>query len=204
MTRNEFIIKLKSKLVNFPDNEVNDRLNFYNEIIDDYMDDGMAESDAVEKLGSIEEICAAIASDIPLGKLAKKKLQGNKKLSTFEIILLIVGFPIWFSLLAAGFAVVIATYASLWAVVVSFWAVVLSCCVASFVGIIMFIIYLCTSEYLLGFVILGSSFILLGIAGLFFVLAKYLTKFAIKLPKILFSWVKKLFIIKENKDEENN
>ena len=59
-------------------------------MIDDYIDNGMSENDAVLKLGSIDEIAETIAEDIPLSSIANKKLKRNKKLSTLEIILIIV------------------------------------------------------------------------------------------------------------------
>lgn len=203
MTKSEFINKIKSKLSNFPENIVDDRLSFYTEMIDDYIDEGMTEVEACEKLGSIDEIVESIAEDIPLSKLAKKKLNNRNKLSTLNIVLLIIGFPLWFSLLAVGFAVIISIYAALWSVVICLWAVVLSCGVSSMAGIILFIIYLCTSNYALGFVVLGTSFVLLGICGLLIFVSKYLTIFTIKLPKLFLRSIKKLFIIKEVKDEEN-
>lgn len=203
MTKSEFIQKLESKLSNFPIDLVNDRICFYSEMIDDYIDNGLSESDAVEKLGSIDEICEIIAEDIPLSSIAKKKLKRNKKLSTLEIILLIVGFPIWFSLLASGLAVVISLYASLVAIVVSLWAVVLSCAISSIAGVVLFIIYLCLGNTPLAILMLSASFILLGVAGLFIILSKYLTKFTIKLPNQFFKWIKRLFIIKEVNDGEN-
>lgn len=203
MTKSEFINKIKSKLSNFPENIVDDRLSFYTEMIEDYIDEGISEEEAVEKLGSIDEIVESIAEDIPLSKLAKKKLNNRNKLSTLNIVLLIIGFPLWFSLLAVGFAVIISIYAALWSVVICLWAVVLSCGVSSMAGIILFIIYLCTSNYALGFVVLGTSFVLLGICGLLIFVSKYLTIFTIKLPKLFLRSIKKLFIIKEVKDEKN-
>ena len=197
MTKEEFIKKLKIKLSNFPENEVHDRINFYEEMINDYMEDGMTETEAVEKLGSIDEIVEAIAEEIPLSKIAKKKFKTKKKLSSLNIILLILGFPIWFSLLAALATVVVSLYAALWSVVISLWAVVASCVATSIVGAILFIIYLCTGNPSLGFLLLGVSLILLGISTLLSVITKYLTDFTIKVPKLLFKWIKKLFIVKE-------
>ena len=197
MTKEEFIKKLKIKLSNFPEIEVHDRISFYEEMINDYIEDGMTETEAVEKLGSIDEIVEAIAEEIPLSKIAKKKLATRKKLSTLNIILLILGFPIWFSLFMGGFAVVVSLYAALWSVVISIWAVVVSCVATSIVGAILFIIYLCTVNPSLGFALLGVSLILLGISTLLSVITKYLTDFTIKVPKLLFKWIKKLFIVKE-------
>ena len=204
MNRFEFISKLKSKLSNFPEVEVNDRVSFYTEMINDYLDNGLSEEEAVLKLGSIDEIAETIAEDIPLSKLAKKKLNNRNKLSTLNIVFLIIGFPLWFSLLAAGFAVIISVYAALWSVVISLWAVVVSCGATSLASLLLFMIYLSEGNSALAFGLLGTSLMLLGISGLFLLLSNYLTKFAIKVPKLLFKWIKRLYIVKEVQDEENN
>lgn len=197
MTKSEFILKLYNKLKNFPEIEVKDRISFYSEIIDDYIDEGLSETEAVSKLGSIDEIAETIAEDIPLSKLAKKKLNNRNKLSTLNIVLLIIGFPLWFTLLAAGFAVIISIYAALWSVVICLWAVVVSCGATSLVSLLLFIIYLCEGNPTLAFVLLGTSFVLLGISALFLLLSKYLSILTIKVPKLIFKWIKRLFIVKE-------
>ena len=204
MNRFEFISKLKSKLSNFPEVEVNDRVSFYTEMINDYLDNGLSEEEAVLKLGSIDEIAETIAEDIPLSKLAKKKLNNKNKLSTLNIVFLIIAFPLWFTLLAAGFAVIISVYAALWIIVISLWAVVVSCGATSLASLLLFMIYLSEGNSALAFCLLGASFVLLGISGLFLLLSNYLTKFVIKVPKLLFKWIKRLFIVKEVQDEENN
>lgn len=202
MNKNEFINKLNSKLSNFPENDVLDRISFYTEMIDDYVDEGMSEEEAILKLGSIDEIVESIAGEIPLSKIAKKKLKSRRKLNTLEIVLLIVGFPIWFSLLAGSLAVILAIYAAIWSLVISLWAVVVSCGVTAFASIILFIIYLCSGNPSLGFGLLAASLVLLGFSMLFILASKYLTDVTIKLPKMLFKWIKSLFIIKEDVNNE--
>lgn len=197
MTKIEFLNKLNSKLDNFPEQEVNDRISFYIEMIDDYIEEGLTESEAVEKLGSIDEIASSIAGDIPLVKIAKKNLKSKRKLSGLEITLLIVGFPIWFSLLVALFAVVISLYVSIWAVVISFWACVLSFFVSSFASIVLFIVYLCVGNVPLSLMSLGCSLVLFGLSILFFLLCKYLTIWVIKLTNKMLKSFKNLFIKKE-------
>lgn len=197
MTKIEFVSKLRSKLSNFPEQEVNDRISFYIEMIDDYIEEGFAEEKAVEKLGSIDEIASIIAGDIPLVKIAKKNLKTNRKLSSLEITLLIVGFPIWFSLLAAGFAVVIALYASIWAVVISLWSCVVSFAVCSLAAILLTVVYLCVGNVPLALMALSLSFVLFGLSILFYLLCKYLTLWVIKLTNKMIKMFKNLFIKKE-------
>ncbi|MBE6131506.1 MAG: DUF1700 domain-containing protein [Erysipelotrichaceae bacterium] len=197
MTKIEFLNKLNSKLSNFPETEVNDRLSFYIEMIDDYMDEGLTESEAVEKLGSIDEIAESIAGDIPLVKIAKKNLKTKRKLSGLEITLLIVGFPIWFSLLVALFAVVISLYVSIWSVLISIWACGISFSICSLGTILLFIVYLCVGNVPLAFMLLSCSLVLFGLSILFFLLCKYLTIWVIKLTNKMLKSFKNLFIKKE-------
>lgn len=203
MTKSEFIRKLNSRLSNFPENEVSDRVSFYTEIIDDYIDEGISEEEAVEKLGSIDEIVSSIAGEIPLKDIAKKKLNSRRKLKALEIVLLIVGSPIWVSLFAAFFAVIVSLYAVLWSIVISLWAIFVSCFVCSFASMILFVINLCVGNSSLGFGFLGTSFVLLGVSLLFMLLSRYLTVVVIKVPKLFFKWIKSMFIIKEKENEES-
>lgn len=202
MNKNEFINKLNNKLSNFPETEVLDRISFYTEMIDDYVDEGMSEEEAILKLGSIDEIVESIAHEIPLSKIAKKKLKSRRKLNTLEIVLLIVGFPLWFSLLAGGISVILALYAAIWTVVICLWAIVVSCGVTAFASVILFIVYVCSGEPSLGFGLFAAALVLLGVAMLFIIASKYLTDITIKLPKMLFRWIKSLFIIKEDVNNE--
>ena len=197
MNKIEFLNKLNSKLANFPEQEVNDRISFYIEMIDDYIEEGLTESEAVEKLGSIDEIASSIAGDIPLVKIAKKNLKSKRKLSGLEITLLIVGFPIWFSLLATGFAVGISLYVSILAVVIIFWACLLSFVVSSFASLLLFLVYLCVGNVPLSLMSLGCSLVLFGLSILFILLCKYLTIWVIKLTNKMLKSFKNLFIKKE-------
>lgn len=197
MTKDEFIYKLNSKLCKFPDAEVNDRISFYIEMIDDYMEEGLSESEAIEKLGSIDEIAESIAGDIPLAKIAKKNLKSKRKLSVLEIILLIVGFPIWFSLLVAVIAIAIALYASIWAVIISLWAIDLALIICLFSTPFLLDFYPFQGNILKACVCFGAVLVLVGLSLLFYLLSKHLTIFVIKLTKKSIIGVKNLFIKKE-------
>ena len=75
MTKIEFILELKNKLSGLPQAEVDDRLLFYSEMIDDRIEDGMTEEAAVNDLGSIDEIASQIFMDTPLPKVVKATAQ---------------------------------------------------------------------------------------------------------------------------------
>lgn len=145
MTKNEFLIKLMQGLSSLPTTEIEERVDFYSEMIDDRIEEGLTEEEAVAAVGSVETVIDQIITETPFVSLIKEKMKHTRRLRTWEIVLLAVGSPIWISLLAAAFAVTIALYASLWAVAGSLWAVpgaliggtvgcILACPIFIFVG----------------------------------------------------------------------
>ena len=46
MLKNEFMEQLRSRLVGLPSQEVEERLGFYSEMIDDRIEDGLTEEEA--------------------------------------------------------------------------------------------------------------------------------------------------------------
>ena len=94
MTKLQFLLALHDKLAGLPRNEVEERLNFYSEMIEDRMEDGLSEEEAVAAVGSIDEIAAQITADIPLIKIVKEKVKPKRKRNAWEITLLAVGSPL--------------------------------------------------------------------------------------------------------------
>ena len=123
MTKNEFLEKLKEKLSFLPSDDVNERLTFYGEMIDDRMEEGLSEEEAVNGVGGIDDVVSQTVSDTSLIKLVKEKVRPKRKLKGWETALIIIGSPLWLPLLIAFLAVVFALYVSVWAVVAAFWAV---------------------------------------------------------------------------------
>ena len=75
MTKSEFLDALRKRLSGLPEKEVESRLNFYSEMIDDRVEDGALEPAAVWHLGDVDEIASEIIADIPLKKLVKNKIK---------------------------------------------------------------------------------------------------------------------------------
>ncbi len=123
MTKGAFLAQLCEALGGLPSADVEERLAFYGEMIDDRMEDGVSEEEATVAIGSVEEIAAQIIAETPLTKLVKEKIRPKKHLPTWAIVLLVVGAPVWGSLLIAAFAVAFSLYVASWSIVVSLWAV---------------------------------------------------------------------------------
>ena len=123
MTKEKFLELLRKGLSRLPREEIDERINFYSEMIADRMEEGLSEEEVIADIGSPEEIAVQIVSEaLPKGE-EKKKLKNGRKFRAWEIVLLVLGSPLWIALLAAAFAVVISLLAALWAVIVCFWAV---------------------------------------------------------------------------------
>jgi uncharacterized membrane protein len=121
MRKEEFLRLLKKELSFLPKDEIKDCLAFYNEMIDNRIEEGMSEEEAVKDIGSIEDIVKQIVYEKHVNKDKIKR-----KLKTGEIALIAFGSPIWLSLLIAFLVIIISVYISLWVVVISLWSVFVS------------------------------------------------------------------------------
>lgn len=198
MRKEEFISKLRKKLSGMPKKEIEERLNFYSEMIDDKIEEGILEDDAVSSLGSIDSIAEQIISDIPFSKIAKERMTQKRRFKTWEIVLIAVGSPIWFSLLVALFSVVISLCAVVFALEVSLWAIIVSLAVCSPFVVVAGFISIFVNNAPIGLLFIGSGLILAGLSIVLFLIVKPTLKGGISFVKKLALWVKKLFVKKED------
>ena len=136
MNKSDFLTELRKSLNCLPEEDIEKSVDFYAEMIDDKMEEGLTEEEAVEETGGVDEISAQIIAEIPLSRLVKARVKPKRALKAWEIVLIAAGSPIWLSLLVAVAATVISVYASLWAVIVSLYAVVLSFGAGGLAGIV--------------------------------------------------------------------
>lgn len=154
MNKIQFLLSMSEKLSALPREEVEERLRFYSEMIEDRMEEGLTEEQAVAEVGSVEEIAKQILNEADLEETAavvetvpaqKPEAAPKRKGSAWKTVLLIVGAPLWLPLVIAAWAVGIALYVAVWAVIISLWA-----CFGALVG---------TAGYLL---IAGAGFAISG------------------------------------------
>lgn len=196
MTKTEFLTELKKALEGLPEEDIEKSLEYYSEMIDDRIEDGLSEEEAVADLGSIEDIRAQIVKDTPITKIIKEKIKPKRTLSGFEITLLIVGFPLWFPLLASVAATLFSIWVSLWAVVISFYAVEAAFMASAVGGIIAAVVMLTVGNSLSGLFLLGCSLASVGLGILWIFVCKYSTKGLVWLTG---AFVKSLFMKKGGK-----
>ena len=196
MTKTEFLSELKKALEGLPEEDIEKSLEYYSEMIDDRIEDGLTEEEAVADLGSIEDIRAQIVKDTPITRIIKEKIKPKRTLSCLEITLLIVGFPIWFPLLASVAATLFSIWVSLWAVVISFYAVEAAFMASAVGGIIASVVMLTVGNSVTGLFLFGCSLASVGLGILWIFVCKYSTKGLVWLTG---AFVKSLFMKKGGK-----
>lgn len=196
MNKTEFLDALDEKLSGFPQDEVQERISFYCEMIDDRVEDGMSEADAVAQIGTVDEIVDQIMSDIPLSKLVREKVSSKKKRKTWQTVLLAVGAVVWVPLLIAAAAVIFSLYIALWAVAVSLYAVFLALAAAGVCGIPGAVVLLVRGNIAGAALTFGAGIICAGLAILMFFVCVLVTRGVVKLTGKMLKKTKSLFVRK--------
>lgn len=196
MNKQEFITRLSEKLSGLPQTDIEERLAFYSEMIDDRMEDGISEEEAVFAIGDVDSIARQIIAEFPLFKIAKERISAKRRLTAWEITLLAIGSPIWLSLGIAAVSVILALYASLWCVIISLWAVFLcfAACFIAFVAAGGFFAF--SDNVLTGIAVFGAGIICAGLSIFVFFGCKAATNGILKLTKKFAVWIKSCFIKK--------
>ena len=153
MNKMDFLSALEHRLVGLPREDLAERMAFYSEAIDDRLEDGLSEEEAVAQLGSADAIAAQIVGEGPQTQPPRKE----RRRGALEIVLLILGAPLWISLLAAVFSIVAAVYASVWSVMISLWAVEVSVTVGAVAGVVGAGLFCFTGSVPCGWIVLRRS-----------------------------------------------
>lgn len=199
MTKQEFTVNLTLELHGLPKEDVEERVSFYSEMVDDRIEAGLTEEEAVADIGSVEDVVSQILSEIPLGKLVKEKIKPKRHFTWWEITLIAVGSPIWLALLIAAFAIVISLYAALWALVASLWAVGAAVVGCALGGIALSVLMFTQANVGGGLIILGAALFCAGLSIPLFFACRAATLGAARLAKTIVLAVKRLFIKKEDR-----
>jgi uncharacterized membrane protein len=176
MDKIEFLATLRKGLSGLPQADINERLSFYEEMIDDNVEEGLTEEEAVSRIGSVDDIVRQTIEDTPLSKLAKERIKPTKKLGVMEIILLALGSPIWVSLLISFLAVIFSLYVTMWAVVISLWSVFVALAACAFAGILSGFVFAITGHGLVGIAMIATGLVCWGLSIFAFFGCKAVTK----------------------------
>lgn len=149
MNKSKFLLRLKRALRGCSPSEIQSRLAFYSEMIDDRVEEGLTEKEAVSAFGNPEDIASEIRAE--LNERPKKE---KRPLGAGAKILIALGSPVWLSLLIAAAAVVVSLAVSIGAVMISLFAV-------------MFAVLICLYAAVLALVVSALAGLIAGIACAF-------------------------------------
>ncbi len=129
MKKIEFLALLRQRISVLPKQEVEAALEYYSEMIDDYIESGYTTEQAIAQMGGLDNVAAQILAGAQNPYYVAPYAQKQKK-NGLLIALLILGFPVWFPLLITAFCLVLTAAIALltlfmvtpWSLVVSFGA----------------------------------------------------------------------------------
>lgn len=197
MNKDQFLYELEMRLSGLPQSDLDERLSFYREMIDDRVEDGLSEEEAVAGIGPVDAIVEQVMAEIPLSKLVKEKVRQRHGIRAWEVVLLVLGSPIWLPLLLAVLVIALSLYLALWAIVIGFWAADLGLAVGAIGGLCIAVYYMIQGNLPGAISILGASLVCAGMTILLFFACLGLTKGMLKLSKKMLLGIKALFIGKE-------
>ncbi len=197
MSKQEFLEQLRKGLCGLPAADIEERVMFYGEMIDDRIEEGVLEDEAVLSVGSVEKIVEQVVADTPFAKIAKERIKPKRQIKVWEIVLLALGSPIWLSLIIALIAVIFSVYVSLWSVIISLWSVFVSLVACAVGGVVACAVLSVTGSVYTGVAMLSAGLVCAGFSIFMFYCCKLVTKGILILTKKIAIWLKNCFIKKE-------
>ncbi len=197
MSKQEFLAQLRIGLSGLPQKDIDEHLTFYGEMIEDRIEEGLTEEEAVSAVGSVEEIVAQIVAETPFTTIAKERIKPKRQLKAWGIVLLALGSPIWFSLGIAAVAIIISLYISLWSVIISLWSVFGALTGSSFGITVIGVVLAFMGNMPTGIALTGAGIVCAGLSIFMFFGCKAATKGILILTKKIAVCIKNCFIKKE-------
>ena len=158
MNKKEFLRSLSDALRGMPRAERARSLEYCAEMIQDHMEEGVSEEEAVARLGSADEIARQILEG---GAVQAKQ---GRRAPVWMIVLIVLGFPVWLALLFAFLAVVLAAYIVAWSLIAALYAVLLGMSVCGPCGALGLVAEIVKGNFALAVLLLGGGCALLGLA----------------------------------------
>lgn len=161
MNKAEFLEQLRKGLDKLPETEIEKSVMFYAEMIDDRIEEGQNEAEAVASLGDPATVAASIIEEMPaFPKAIAKSKTGSKALNW---TLIIIGSPIWASLGLAALLVVFSVYLVIWSLIITIWALAIGFLLAFPLGIAIFLFQAFAGSFWFGVWELGAGLFLGGL-----------------------------------------
>jgi len=195
MTKIEYLNKIRQILGSKRTPEAERSIEYYSEMIDDLIEDGMTVEEATAKIGTPEEIADLILNGSNDSKqddtVESSTVSGHKvkrKFKPWQTLLIILTSPIWLSILLTviiiAFCIAITAivlYIVLWSVIISLYAAILGLAVSSIAALCAAVIFTATGQFHSALFTLGAALVLAGITIPSFIGMNKLTILVLKL-----------------------
>ncbi|MBQ8440453.1 MAG: DUF1700 domain-containing protein [Clostridia bacterium] len=209
MRKSEFLAELRNCLHGLPEEDIQSSLDYYAEMIDDRTEEAGDEEAAVAGVGTPWAVAAEIRNEKHAEatnekttekepekepERVEKTVKEKRRLSPLVIVLLILGSPIWISLLVAAFSIVIAVYAVLWSAIVCLWSVVVALGASAIAGILYLPYYAVLGRVWVGIALAGAGLFTGGLGVFAFLGSLSATKGMAILSKQIFRFIRFCFV----------
>jgi uncharacterized membrane protein len=160
MSKQEFLEALAKALATHGVADREATLDYYREMIEDRIESGLSEAEAVAAVGPVSDIVAGLLGEDTQStpKKVKQGLHGG------ILILLALGAPLWIALLSAGFAILLSLAVTLWSLVISAYSVFLSLAAAGVALTVAMPALLLVGEWTTALLLLGGGLFCIGCA----------------------------------------
>ncbi len=197
MTKLEFLDELLRELSRLGAVSVTDTEEYsayYAEMIEDKIESGMSEEAAVAALGSPKKAAKDIMLELPFASVVAAKVKKKSAWRAWEIVFLILGSPIWITLIITLAALAISAYCVLWSLFLTAWAVDISLAAGGVGLLIPAVASLFGAEFFNALLYFGTALLSLGLSGiLFFVCVKLAAPF-VRVTVLFTGFIKRLII----------
>ena len=181
MNKQEYLSAIRVRIPKMPTEDMERFIAYYSEMIDDRMEDGMTEEEAVAMMDTPDDAVDQILED-------------THRLRAWEIVLSVLGSPVWVPLLLTAGILVLSMLVVVFSLLITFYAVVISAAVAGIAGVLAVVPFLMISNVPAAIFMLGCGFAGVGLTILFFVAVKPVTVGFWNLCKAAVSGIKRKFV----------
>lgn len=165
MDKTDFLIDLQKKLKRYGVKNANDYLDYYSEYLDDLIESGLTDMQAIDRVGGVQKVLLEILSDedVVIPETSKKAM-GN--------LFLALGLPLWGPLVAALYITVLGLIFALLVCALAFgvagvWVLISSLVVVFQMNILYAMFQLGVALMLLGLGVIFEQLFILSGKGLF-------------------------------------
>ena len=185
MNKQEFLAALARELEPLPREERERTLTYYGELIDDRLEDGQDEGEVIQSLGAPK----AVAEEL-LGE-EEQPLAPNRGLRVWLVVLLVLGFPLWGSLLLTAAVMVLCVFLCLFLPAFVLGVLALSFLAGAVLGVAGTPFLIADTGLAAGLFQLGLAIGMLGLAVLCALGFWYTGKATVKAGKAFWRWLQR-------------